>query len=160
MNKVKTELKWAAIFALAALGWMMIERVAGLHDVNIENHAIYTNFYAFVAISVYVLALREKKKIDFSGSMSYKQAFISGLIMTGFITIFAPINQIVISYVISPNYFGNMIQFVSENGKMTKEAAEAYFNLPNYMMQVLIGSPIMGTLTTALVALFVKSRKK
>jgi len=46
-----------------------------------------------------------------------------------------------------------------ENGKLTREEAEKYFNLNNYLVSGFIGAIIMGVITSALVALFVRSRK-
>ena len=43
---------------------------------------------------------------------------------------------------------------------MTPEAAEANFNLKSYMIQALVGTPIMGLLTTAVVAMFTARKAK
>jgi phosphate/sulfate permease len=64
------------------------------------------------------------------------------------------------SSLISPDYFTNMIEFVVEKGTITREAAVNYFNLKNYIVQVLIFTPVMGLLTTAIVAFFTKKTKK
>lgn len=61
MNAIKLELRWAVIFTLAMWVWMLIERLFGLHSTRIEEHAIYTNVFAIVAITIYVLALRDKR---------------------------------------------------------------------------------------------------
>ena len=61
MSKFRIEIKWAIIFALATLLWMAFEKSMGWHDVLIEKHAIYTNFFAIIAIAVYVLALLDKR---------------------------------------------------------------------------------------------------
>jgi hypothetical protein len=41
---------------------------------------------------------------------------------------------------------------------MTRDAAEDFFNLKNYIIQGLIGAPVMGIITTAIVAYFVKRK--
>lgn len=41
---------------------------------------------------------------------------------------------------------------------MTREAAEENFNLQNYMVQSLVGAGVMGVITSALVAFFVRSK--
>jgi len=158
MNKYKIEIKWGIIFAVMTLAWLAMEKAFGLHSTHIENHATYTNFIAIPAIVIYVLALLEKRKKDFGGTMTYKQGFISGLIITLVVTVISPISQVLISNVISPDYFSNMIEYTSENGIMERDAAEANFNLKSYIIQGLIGAPIMGTLTTAVVAFFTKSK--
>ncbi|MCA1801483.1 MAG: DUF4199 domain-containing protein [Rhodothermaceae bacterium] len=158
MNKYKVEIKRAFIFIGMMLTWMILERLAGLHGSNIDKHAIFTNFIAIPAVAIYVLALLDKRKTDYNGSMTYKQGFMSGLIITVIVTIFSPLIQILIAYVISPDFFANMIVYSVQEGKMTQQEAEAYFNLQSYLVQVLIGTPFMGLITTAVVALF--TRKK
>ena len=41
---------------------------------------------------------------------------------------------------------------------MTQEAAEKYFNLKSYIIQGMVGAPIMGIITTTIVALFTKKK--
>ncbi|MGF1670457.1 MAG: DUF4199 domain-containing protein, partial [Balneolaceae bacterium] len=134
MNKYKIEIKWGIIFVVMTLVWIAMEKALGLHSTHIEHHATYTNFIAIPAIVIYVLALLEKRKKDFGGTMSYKQGFISGLIITLVVTILSPLSQVLISSVISPDYFSNMIEYTSENGIMDREAAEAWFNLKSYIV--------------------------
>jgi hypothetical protein len=156
MGKFRVEIKWALIFVMMMLIWMVIERIAGLHDVHIDKHAIFTNLIAIPAIAIYVLALLDKRKTDYNGYMTYKQGFISGIIITLIVTILSPLTQFLTSNLISPDYFANMIEFAVKEGAMTREAAENYFNLKNYIVQVLIFTPVMGLLTTAIVAFFTK----
>jgi hypothetical protein len=72
MKSIKIELKWAFIFTIMSLLWMALEKVTGLHDVNIEQHYIYTNLYAIPAIVIYVLALKDKKHNFYGGRVNYK----------------------------------------------------------------------------------------
>ncbi|MCC6549452.1 MAG: DUF4199 domain-containing protein [Ignavibacteriaceae bacterium] len=158
MSKFSVEIKWGVLFVLMMLVWMVMERLAGLHDVNIDQHAVYTNFVAIPAIAMYVFALLEKRGKSFGGYMTYKQGFISGVIITLVVTLFSPLTQYLTSEVISPEYFANAINYSVENGKMTQEEAEAFFNLKSYLIQVVIGTPVMGLVTTLIVAFFVKKQ--
>lgn len=160
MKNVSTEIKWALIFIAMSLVWMVLERVAGLHDVHIDKHMIYTNFIALPAIAVYVLALLEKRRKDFGGVMTYKQGFISGLIITAIVTVFSPLTQIITSLIITPHFFTNAIAYAVEHGKVTREQAEKYFSLTSYIVQGLIGAPVMGIITTAIVAIFTVKKAK
>jgi NADH:ubiquinone oxidoreductase subunit 3 (subunit A) len=90
--------------------------------------------------------------------MSWKQGFISGLIITAVVTLLTPLSQYLTSAVITPNHFENMISYTVETGNKTQEAAEAYFNLKNYMIQSIIFAPVVGIVTSAIVAIF--TRKK
>lgn len=156
MDKRTTELKWALIFTVMMLLWMVIERVSGLHGRFIDQHAIYTNFVAIPAIIIYVLALREKRDKDLGGLMSWPQGFVAGLIMSLIIMVLTPVTQWLTHEVISPQYFTNVIAYAVDNGMMTNEEAQAYFSLKNYLIQSVIGALIMGTVTSAIVAIFVR----
>lgn len=158
MKTIKTEIKWAVIFVIMTFAWMLLELLTGLHGKYIDKHEIVTNFIAIPAIAVYVFALLDKRKNFYSGVMNYKQGFISGLIITGIITVFSPLTQYISSTIITPAYFTNVINYSVETGKMTRDAAEDFFNLKNYIIQGLIGAPVMGIVTTAVVAFFVKSK--
>lgn len=158
MSKYKIELKWAFIFIIMMLIWMVLEKLFGLHDVHIDKHAIYTNFVAIPAIIIYVFALLDKRKNFHKGIMTYKQGFVSGLIISLIVTIFSPLTQYITSTIITPDYFINIINYTVSEGKMTLPEAETYFNLKSYIVQVLFATPIMGIITTAIVAIF--TRKK
>jgi hypothetical protein len=159
MEKIKIELKWALIFVAMTLLWMVLEKTVGLHGTHIDKHMYLTNLYAIPAILVYVLALKDKKKNYYNGDMSYKQGFISGLIITIIVTAFAPLTQWIISTVITPEYFPNVIAHSVETGYHNSlEEAEAYFNLKSYILQATVGTFIMGVITSAIVALFVRTK--
>jgi hypothetical protein len=158
MKNIKIEIKWAVIFTVMMLVWMLLERIFGLHDEHIDKHPVFTNFVAIPAIAIYVLALLDKRDNFYKGSMNYLQGLIAGLIITGIVTILSPLSQIITSLVITPDYFPNAINYAVSEQKMTQQEAEAYFNLPNYIIQGLVGAPIMGVFTSVIVAIF--TRKK
>ncbi len=158
MNKYKIEIKWAFIYVAMVLLWMLLERLTGLHSEAIKMHLIYTNFIVLPSIAIYVLALKDKRKNYYQGIFTYKQGFVTGLIISVFVTILSPLTQYIISTIISPDYFANVIKYAVSVGKMTQEAAENYFNLKSYIFQGLIGAPIMGLLTSSIVAIFTRRK--
>ncbi|MCF4102101.1 DUF4199 domain-containing protein [Gillisia sp. M10.2A] len=159
MKNFKIEIKWGLLFVLAGLLWMLFEKSMGWHDALIADHAWYTNLFAFVAILIYVLALKDKKKNFYDGRMTWQQGFISGVVITAIVALFAPISQYVTATYISPEYFNNMIAYSVDNSTMSQEQAEAYFNLKSYVIQAIFGALAMGVVTSAIVAFFVKSKK-
>lgn len=159
MKNIKIEIKWALIFTIMSLVWMLLEKLTGLHDKHIDKHAIYTNLIAIPAIAIYVFALQDKRRNFYNGEMSYKQGFVSGLILTLIVTLLSPLSQYITSTIISPEYFPNVIRYVSIKGEMSKIEAENYFNLKNYIIQGLIGAPVMGLITTAIVAIFTRTQR-
>ena len=158
MKNYAIEIKWAILFAVIQLLWMFGEKVAGLHSENIAKHATVSNFFALVAIAIYVVALLDKRKNYFDGKMTWIQGFISGLILTLGVTILTPLTQYLTVEVITPHYFENMIEYVVNNGLKAPEEAENYFNLKSYMIQSVIFAPVMGMITSAIVAIFTRKR--
>lgn len=160
MENVKIEIKWAFIFSGMVLIWMLLEKLSGLHDQYIDYHLYLTNLFAIPAIWVMVLALKDKKTNHYSCNISYKQGLVSGIILSVFIGLLSPITQWITSYIISPEYFPNVIKRSVEIGYFkTKAEAEANFNYINYAKQGAIGAILMGILTSAIAMIFLKAKK-
>lgn len=151
-------MRWAFVFSAALLVWMALERLAGLHDTRIHLHMYLTLLWAFPAIAIYVLAMRKRRKNHFP--FSWKDGFKSGLLLTGFVTLLSPLCQWITSSFISPDYFQNVTAFVVNQGMMSLEEAKNQFNLGSYMVQSAFGALVMGILTSAVVALFLKRKPK
>jgi hypothetical protein len=160
MKKIRIEFKWAVIFTLVALLWMLLEKLSGLHGKYIDYHMYLTNLFAIPAIIVMVMALRDKKNTYYGGVMSYTQGLISGIILSAFIALLSPLAQWITTYVITPEYFPNVIKRSVELGFYKSiEEAQAYFNYKNYAIQGAIWSLIMGIVTTAIAMIFIRSKK-
>jgi len=156
MKKFSIEIKWGIIFTLFTLVWMVLERALGWHDVNIANHAKFTNLFAIPAIVLVILALLDKRKNYYDGKMTWKQGFLMGLGMTVVIVILSPLSMWITNSIITPHYFDNVIAYSVESGKLTQEQAEAYFSMGSYIVQSMIGAAVMGIVTSAIVAFFTK----
>ena len=155
----KIEIKWALIFTVVGLLWMVLEKASGLHDRYIDYHVYLTNMFAIPAILVMVLALKDKKKGFYNGQMNYQQGLISGVFISVFIALLSPLSQWITSYVITPEYFTNAIKRSVELGYYpTREEAEANFNFQNYVIQGVVGALVMGILTTAIAMLFIRTK--
>lgn len=161
MDNKKIEIKWAFIFAAMTLAWVVLEKLSGLHSKYIDYHMYLTNLFAIPAILTMVLALKDKKKSFYGGRMSYKQGMISGIIISAIIALLSPLTQWITSYVISPEYFPNVIRRSVELGyyKTTTEA-EANFNYKNYAIQSTIFAFIFGVITTAVVMIFLRTKRR
>lgn len=84
--------------------------------------------------------------------------FFSGMMITGVVFLLSPVTLWISVNFISPNFFSNMIKYVSKNAIMTKESATQYFNFRNYVIQSGLAAFVMGTLTSAIVAYFLKKK--
>lgn len=161
MQNIKIEIKWAVIFSVMGLIWMLLEKLSGLHSTYIDYHLYLTNLFAIPAIWVMVLALKAKKNLYYNGQMTYKQGLISGVILSVIIALLSPLTQWVTTYIITPEYFPNVIKRSVEIGYYkTTEEAQANFNFLNYAKQGLIGALIMGVVTTAIAMIFIRTKYK
>lgn len=159
MDKIKIEIKWAIIFAVMTLVWMLMEKLCGLHGKYIDYHFYLTNLFAIPAIWTMVLALKDKKKSFYNGNMTYKQGLISGIILSAFIALLSPLTQWITSYIITPEYFPNVIKRSVELGyyKTTAEA-EANFNFKTYAINSTIFAFVFGVITTAIAMIFIRTK--
>lgn len=157
MKNFAIELKWGIIFIIAGLLWTWFEMAVGLHDVYISQHPLYTNFFGIIAVIIFILALKEKKQKFFNGMMTWKEGFTSGIIISIIITLLSPLSQYLVYNFISPDYFNNIIAYSVENNRMNREQAESYFSLRSYIIQATFGALVMGVVTAAVIAWFVKS---
>jgi uncharacterized membrane protein YvlD (DUF360 family) len=160
MKNISIEIKWGVIFVLVSLGWMVLEKSLGWHDEHIDQHATLTNLFAIPAIALYVFALLDKKRNYYHGQMTYLQGFLSGIVISIIVTVLSPFSQYITLEYITPDYFTNVINYSVSSGALTQEAAEEWFNLQSYMVQAAIGAMVMGVITSAIVAIFTKSKKQ
>lgn len=160
MKHYALELKWGLIFCMALLAWCTLERLLGLHDVNIALHMYATNGFVVVAIAIYVFAFRAIRtdKLRLQALFGYRQAFTSGVLISVVVAVLSPLLQLIINFIISPDFFTNMIAHSVQSGMATQEQAEAYFNLRSYMLQSSVGALVMGIVTSAVVAIFVRQK--
>jgi len=155
--RFKSEIKWGLIFTAAALLWMVFEKAMGWHGPKIELHHIFTNFFAVLAIGIYILAFLDKRKNN-QGPMQWKHGFFFGIGIAVVVTILNPLSQWIISRLISPEFFPNAIKHAVENTHLSQEEAETYFSLKNYIIQGTYGGLIMGAVTAAIIALFIQKK--
>ncbi|MEB2781899.1 DUF4199 domain-containing protein [Algoriphagus sp. C2-6-M1] len=160
MKNIKIEIKWALIFVVMMLAWMVMEKSLGWHDEKIADHAVLTNLVAIPSIAIYIFALLDKRKNFYHGVISYYQGFMAGLVITLIVAILSPLVQYITSEFITPNFFTNVINYSVSIGEMTQDKAESYFNLQSYMIMSVVGALIMGIATSAVVAVLVKSKSK
>lgn len=157
MKNFSIEIKWSIIFVIVYLLWMILEKMVGWHGEHIAKHGLYTNIFGIIALGIYILALRDKRNNYFNGIITWRQGFVTGIILTIIITLISPISQYIVTTYISPEYFDNMIELSVNNNAMEQEQAEAYFNLKSFIIQAVFSALVMGVGTAALAALIIRT---
>jgi Protein of unknown function (DUF4199) len=158
MKKFAIEIRWAIQFSIVSLVWMIFEKTMGWHDELISKQAIYTNLFAFVGIGIYFIALSDKKKNYYKGTMDWKQGFMSGMILSTVIAVLSPMVQSITYTYITPHFFENIISYMVKQKVQTQSQAEMYFNLKSFTIQGVFGAFSFGVLTSAFVAFVLKTK--
>lgn len=158
MKKFAIEIRWAIQFSIVSLVWMIFEKTMGWHDELISKQAIYTNLFALVGIGIYFIALSDKKKNYYKGSMDWRQGFMSGMILSTVVAVLNPMVQSITYTYITPNFFENIIEFMVTQKVQTQSQAEMYFNLKSFTIQGIFGAFSFGVLTSAFVAFVLKTK--
>lgn len=158
MKKYQIEIKWAGIHFLVYLLWMFSERLCGLHGRHIQYQQLVSVFILVPSLLIYALALLEKKLKVFQGTITFKQAFKSGMLLTLFIVLLSPISQLITTRLISPDYFENMRDFAVTHQGMPPGEAQSRLNIGAFIMQSLVGGLITGALFSALVAIVIRTK--
>lgn len=155
----RNEVKWGLAFFIMTLVWMTFEHLMGLHGEKIAMQEKMTGFFSIPAVTVYWLAIRDKRNNDLKGRMTWKQGVIAGLKVTMIATALAPLAMLLTVYVISPDYFKNVIEYTVNVQGRDRAEMEAAFNVKHYLLNELYVTPIMGALTAMVVSAFLKTRK-
>lgn len=156
--KYSIETKWAIVFFVVTLLWKLFEKVMGWHEQRIAQHANYAIIYDGLFVLVYYLAIIDKRKKYGLNGFNFKKGFKFGMTLTCIVTALSPLVQIITHKLISPNYFSNIIQLVTDNNLMTLSDAQAKFNLNNYLLENIIGTFVFGTICS-LILVFILTRK-
>jgi hypothetical protein len=160
MKNYRIEIKWAVIFTAMFLIWMMTEKLLGFHSSRLDMQQTVTALILIPSIVIYVLSVLDKKKNFYNGTITYRQSFLSGLVLTIGVVLLSPINQAVTSYVISPDYFTNATAYTVSEGILTQEQAANQFNIGNYIVTGIIGGLVTGTIFSAVISIFIKTKTR
>jgi hypothetical protein len=156
----KTEMKWALIHSLMFLTWMFIEKAAGLHDVRLDIQPFAGVLIMLPSVIIYVLALLDKKNTYLTGkNPDYWQSLASGCMLTLFIVILSPLNNLLVYSFITPDYFANVTEYTVSKGILTPEEAMRQFSISNYIVTSVVAGSIIGIIFSAVISTFTKTRR-
>lgn len=158
MKDLRIEFKWAIIFTITMLTWMFLEKTMGWHDENIANHYWLTLLLLPIAVFMYILALREKRRRYYNKKMTWLQGFRCGFIVSVFAAALSPGVQYLTHHYITPDYFPNIIDNSVTHDLMMHESINAYFSIKNYLLQSVFGVLIGGAIFSAIAAIFIRRK--
>ncbi len=153
------EFRWAFIVSLFYLLWVILEFEFGLKDKDVHYIMWVTSLVEIPIFLLYLLGINEKKNGYFNGKMKYKHGFNTGFAITVFATILAPINQLIIHKIVFPTFFSEAITSTVNEGALTQENANAFFNLSTFMWLSIVFTFLFGLLFSFIAALILKNRE-
>lgn len=160
MKNFSIEIKWALRFTLLTLAWAIGEKAIGLHDQYIADYLMYSMLFAFPAVLFFYLAIREKKKYVYNNEMTWRQGFVTGMVISAMIAVLNPFAQLVIYKSITPHFFETMIEYKIKHTSVTLKTAQEFFNLKSYIIQGIFSTLSFGVTTGAIVSIFLKNKKQ
>lgn len=158
MKKIYIELKWAVIFSITLLCWILFEKTMGWNEEQFEDFWWLTLFFAPFAILMYLLALREKRRRVFGGEMTWIQGFISGVIISVFAALLSPLTEYVAYNFFTPDYFNTIAESSVTNDLMARTKMNNLFHINNYRWQSAFGLFGFGVLNSVIAAFFVRKK--
>lgn len=158
MKKIYIELKWAVIFSITLLCWILFEKTMGWNKEQFEDFWWLTLFFAPFAVLMYLLALREKRRRVFGGEMTWIQGFISGVIISLFAALLSPLTEYVAYNFFTPDYFNTIAESSVTNDLMARTKMNNLLHINNYRWQSAFGLFGFGVLNSVIAAFFVRKR--
>lgn len=158
MKKIYIEIKWAVIFSIALLSWMLLENTLGWHKERIADQWWLTLLFIPFAVFIYLLALREKRRRVYDRKMTWRQAFLSGVNLTVFIALLTPITSYIVHNYITPEFFFNSSEYSTKVERVVGDNFNDYLMLTDYLWQSSLGALGFGIATSAIVAFFVRKK--
>lgn len=157
LQSFKIEIKWAILYTIASLLWMVFESKMGWHDSKIGLQPLYNLLFVPISAFIIGLALFDKKRNFFKNSMNWKQGFTSGIILAVLITVLHPSVLYITHTYISPDFFQNAIKaVVSET--YTLEQAKAQYNLNTAISNSVFEKLSFGVVIAAIISYFIQSK--
>lgn len=160
MKKVSIEIKWAIMFTIAYLCWILFEKIMGWENDRIENFWWLTLFFTPFAIFFFILAMREKRRRVYHRNMTWKQGFLTGLVISLFVALLSPITEYISYNFFTPENFNAISDSSVTNKLVANTKMNDILNIDNYRWQSAFGLLGLGIIISAISAIFTRREEK
>lgn len=154
----RIEIKYGLIFSLFSFVWLILEYAFGLHGSYIKYYPMANNLFIVPATYIMVRAI-VAKKTELGGAITFSLAFQTGFFITLIVAILSPGLSYIFHSWINPGFFASAREAAVKFFNTSAEQAEAEYNLKSFMVQSAIGAIVMGTISSLIIALAIRSRK-
>lgn len=159
MNKLKIEIYWAFYLAFTYILWMQIEKWLGFHDSKIQFQPLIDLLICIPFSFLYYRALFLKNKNNYSDQITFNQAFLSSIILTGIFAVFLPVAIFFVTKYISPDLYSNFINFAVKNNGIKLETASSLYNFKSFLFMNLSTLIPIGIVIGYIVSKVISNKK-
>lgn len=150
------EIKYAIMASGFIFLWLILELVLGAHSTNMQYYPFFVLGSLFVPAAGILMPIWRRKMYSMQG-LRFEEAFKSGLIVTGILTIMLPVIYFIFFNFIGPDLFENIRSFAYSRAhrfglrpNVAMSRAEQLFNLRNYLLAGFFGMMVYGSLIAGL----------
>lgn len=154
----RTEIKYGLIFTAMGFIWLLLEFLLGFQSTYKDYHSFVSNLIFFPSVFIMVKGMLAKRK-ELGGQLGFGAAFQTGFFITLVVALLSPLTNWIFFTLINPVYFREFAALAVEHGK-TAEQAAAENNLKSFLIMSFISSIIMGTISSLIIALFVRETNR
>ena len=158
MKDFKVELKWALIYSVTTLIWLIIERYLGLHDEHLDRQLRFMVILGVLYLCIYYFGLRDKKVNFYHGQINFKEDLKFALIMSLIVAVLSLFVQFIFVRTISPDYLSNMANYMVKHGRFTKEGADEFYSVSNQLKNSAYTNLVIGVFFGAICAALHKNK--
>lgn len=160
MKKFAIEFRWGITYFLAYTLWLMMEKSLGFHGEKIMYQPVFHLLFFFVALGLYGLMLRDKKKNYFKNELNWRDGFFSGLMYTFIIAMLSVMSMVTFHEWLSPNFLEDMKNLVVSQGQLDEEQATEFFSFSKTLSQHIYMILSQGAILSAMWSFFLKTKEK
>lgn len=159
MKRFSIEIKWSLIFSAMILAWALLGKAIGIDDTAIQYSQTFNTLILIPAFVIYLLEGFDKRKHYYHGIITYKQALLSGLMLSVLIAFLGILTTWISVSIISPDLFANSIRYVTSAGVMSAEDAQQQFNLSTFVITGFFAAPVTGLILSLITSAIVRTKK-
>lgn len=147
---MKLELKWVAIIFVVHILWHIAEKMLGIYGANVAYKDISGPLFLVVYGGIMFLAISDLRSKN-RGYLNRRHGFLSSLFISFVLVALAPVMVALLVFVISPDFFNDMIIATTDSGIYSSyAAAENEFNFWSFVRLYMVSYLLAGALSGAL----------
>ncbi len=144
-------IRYGVLFAVAIFLWAVIESLLGLHDRHIQYHEYLSYFFAVPSVAIMYWGIRSEEKRS-QERIGFRKAFMTGLGITGVVTLLCPLVWYVFCAWVNPSFLDNMVRYAIAAKGMDAQLAGQRFSLSTHLLVSTLSTLVIGAVISLVIA--------